>query len=149
MPEDLGDVRKISFVWENEIITVPYGGNLIEVGKVTNGGVRDTMEVLAWLASMTGQGMMGNIAWDGVKLACKSLKLRMRWGEENDKRAYLSYIGQLSVAATFRKSVNTTVVSCEPQRDYWEVVVLADGKTFRVQIPPDDPRPNAISVDVD
>jgi hypothetical protein len=147
MSDDRGGVRSITFVFSNEVITLPYGGG-IDRPRIVNGGLRETTEVLAWLAGQAGQGMIGNIAWDAVKLGYRSLRLRLAWGEEDDKRAYISYIGQLIVAAQISQPAEVSLVSCKRQRDYWEVVLHATEKTYRVQIPPGDPHPTAISVDI-
>jgi hypothetical protein len=96
-----GSNRTISFIFTDETIELPYGGDRIETGGIVNGGLHETVEVLCWLAGTTGQGMIGNIAWDAVKLGYRSLRLRLSWGKDEDKRAYVSYIAQLAVAAKF------------------------------------------------
>lgn len=149
MPGQTGGNRTVSFIFTDEVIELPYAGNRIETGRIVNGGLPETVEILCWLAGMTGQGMIGNIAWDAVKLGYRNLRLRLAWGKDEDKRAYVSYVAQLAVAAKFSQPTDTRVVACQRQRDYWETVVIADGKTFRVQIPPDDPRPSALSVDIE
>jgi hypothetical protein len=70
-------------------------------------------------------------------------------GKTDDKRQYLSYIAQLAVASKLDKPALIEVMSCEQYSDHWEVVVAADDRTYRVRFPLNDPRPAAISIDLE
>jgi len=149
MPQDK-DVKAISFVFsDGEVITLPYGGERISSERVVNGGLQETAEILGWLAAQTATGIIGGLAWDAVKLGYRSLKLRLSWGNVEDKRQYLSYIAQVAVAAKLDKPSSTEVASCEQQGDHWEAVVKADGRVYRVRFPLNDFRPTAISIDLE
>jgi hypothetical protein len=115
-------------------------------GVILNGGLP---EVALLLASVAASGVVGNTAYDAVKLGLRSLRLRLSWGSEDDHRRYVAYIAQLSVAAKLDQRAVVTVASCTRDREGWSAVVLADDRTYRVQIPLMNPRPTAISVDLD
>ncbi|MFC8847123.1 MULTISPECIES: hypothetical protein [unclassified Micromonospora] len=113
---------------------------------VQNGGLG---EVAFLLATVAASGVVGNAAYDAVKLGLRSLRLRLSWGNEGDHRAYVAHIAQLSVAAKLDKPCSVEVASCTREREHWSAVVLAGGRTYRVQVPLQDPRPTTISVDLD
>jgi hypothetical protein len=112
---------------------------------VLNGGLADASLIIA---SYVAGGVTGNAAYAALKLGLRFLRQRLAWGTDGDKQRYVAQIAQLAVTATLTEPVDVKVIRCDRQRDHWAAVVLAEGKTFRVQIPLDDPRPTAISVDV-
>lgn len=149
MSDDKG-VKTIRFVFtDGEVIVLPYGGEQISSDRVVNGGLHDTVEILSWLAEQTATGIIGGIAWDAVKLGCRNLRLRLSWGKKDDKRQYLSYIAQLAVASKLDKPALIEVMGCEQYSGHWEVVMTADGRIYRVRFPLNDPRPGAISIDLE
>jgi hypothetical protein len=119
---------------------------LVGERRIVNGGLHDAALVLA---SVVASNVVGNTAYDALRLGLRFLKLRLRWGNEDDQRPYVCHIAQLAVAMKLDEPCEVKAVSCVRQADHWEAVVIADGRTYRVQIPPDDPRPTAISVDLD
>lgn len=113
---------------------------------VRNGGLTEASLIIA---TYVAAGVIGNGAYDALKLGLRLLRLRLAWGSDDEKSRYVAYIAQLAVAAKLTEPTEVKVISCSQQRDYWETVILAGASTFRVQIPPNDPRPTAISVDVE
>jgi hypothetical protein len=144
--EDEGS-KTVSFVFtDGETLTFRVGGDQFAGNKIFNGGLH---EVGMLLASLAASGIVGSAAYDAVKLGARFLRLRLRWGTEVDQRPYIRHIAHLSVAAKLGEPSSIKVVSCVRQAECWVAVVVADGRTYRVQIPLDDPRPTAISVDLD
>lgn len=139
----------VSFVFtDGEVLTFPRPPEHFRTSQrlVLNGGLSEATLMLAWVAA---SGVVGNAAYDAVKLGLRSLRLRLSWGDEEDQRPYVAHIAQLSVAAKLDRPESVEVASCTRQRDHWLAVVLAPGRTYRVQVPLRDPRPTAISVDLD
>ena len=144
--EDEG-VKTVSFVFtDGEILTFRASDDRFAGNKIFNGG---THEAALLLASVVASGVVGNAAHDAVRLGVRFLKLRLHRGTEDDQRAYVGHIAHLAVAAKLDKPSAVKVVSCIHQTDRWAAVVVADGRTYRVQLPLNDPRPTAISVDLD
>lgn len=117
------------------------GGDLL-----VSGGLLD---VGTLLASVAASGVVGNAAYDALKLGLRHLRLRLSRGSEEDQRRFVAHIAQLSVASKLNKPVSVKVASCLRESRHWSAVVRADGRTYRVQIPLTDPRPTAISIDLD
>jgi hypothetical protein len=59
---------------------------------VQNGGLTEASLIIA--AHVAG-GVIGNGAYDALKLGLRLLRLRLAWGADDDKSRYVAYIANL------------------------------------------------------
>lgn len=139
--------KTVSLIFtDGETLTFPVSDDRFAGDKILNGGLH---EVASLLANLAASGVIGNVAYDGVKLGVRFLRLRLSWGTEDDQRTYIAHIAHLEVAAKLGQPSSIKVVSCVRETTHWAAVVVADGRIYRVQIPLNCPHPAVISVDLD
>jgi pyruvoyl-dependent arginine decarboxylase (PvlArgDC) len=104
--------------------------------------------VMVYMSGAVSGGVIGNAAYDALKLGTGWLKHRLSFGSEEEQRPYVEHVAHLIVASRLDATTKINVASCKVVDGEWLAVVSAGDSTYRVRIPKSDPSEIGLSIDL-
>ena len=112
---------------------------------IINGGLD---YVMMFLAGAISSGVVGNAAYDALRLGGSKIRLRFAWGRRSDQVLFARHMAELAVRVKLDRDGTVEVTEVKEYDDHWAAVVKADGNTYRVMIPLKAPNETVVSVEL-
>ena len=151
--EDTEEVFAAIVTAKGEVFRLPpgtdieVGGELADSGQIFNGGILEY--VLVFLSGAISNGVVGNAAYDALKLGAKNVRYRMAYGGREDQSMFVRQVAELKVRVKLDKDIPLKVTECIKREDHWDAVVISPEHTYRVRVPVNGQDESVISVDLD
>jgi hypothetical protein len=104
--------------------------------------------VLEFVTGAVASGIIGSAAFEILKRQLRHARFWLKSGDKKWQRLFAQELARRAVAAKLQTKTILQIKDCRRFGDQWSIVLEADGSTYRVLIPVEDPSHVTVSVDL-